>query len=72
MTFVRKALTNQLNCQLSYMEIGEYVYLARLLYSQCQGSFLIKEYEVAKSLSEAWRNQSVSLNLFQQILFKSF
>jgi hypothetical protein len=41
------------------MEIGEYVYLARLLYSQCQGSFLIKEYEIAKSLSEAWRNQSV-------------
>ena len=61
MTFIRKALTNQLNCQLSYMEIGEYLYLARMLYSRCQGSFLIKEYELSKSLSDAWKNQSVRI-----------
>ena len=46
------------------MEIGEYVYLARMLYSQCQGSFLIKEYDLSKSLSDAWKNHSVSLQFF--------
>ena len=64
---MKKALTNQLNCQLSYMEIGEYLYLARLLYSQCQGAFLIKEYEISKSLSDAWKNQSVIYIVFKMM-----
>ena len=54
-SFVKKALTNQLNYNLSTGEIAEYLYLARLLYSQCEGVFLIKEYDLNKSISESWR-----------------
>jgi hypothetical protein len=55
MSFVRKALTNQLPCSLTNSEICECVNLARLLYSQCQGTFLIKEFELCRLLSDTWR-----------------
>ncbi len=52
-TFVCKALNNQLNYYLSTSEIAEYLYLARLLYSQCQGVTLIKEHELNRAISES-------------------
>lgn len=52
-TFVCKALNNQLNYYLSTSEIAEYLYLARLLYSQCQGVFLIKEHDLNRAISES-------------------
>ena len=64
MSFVKKALSNQLNCHLSNMEIGEYVYLARLLYSQCQGTFMIKEFDLFKSISDAWKSVSTKKTKF--------
>ena len=53
--FVKKALTNQLSYNISTGEIAEYLYLARLLYSRCEGAFLIREYDLNKSISESWR-----------------
>jgi hypothetical protein len=55
-TFVRKALSNQLLCSLSNPEISECIYLARLLYSHCQGAYLIKEFDIGKLMSESWRS----------------
>ena len=52
-TFVCKALNNQLSYYLSASEIAEYLYLARLLYSQCQGVFLIREHELNRAISES-------------------
>lgn len=52
MTFVCKALSNQLNYNISTSEISEYLHLARLLYSQSQGAFLIKEYDLNKAISD--------------------
>jgi hypothetical protein len=52
-SFVNKALNNQLNYCLSTSEIAEYLYLARLLYSQVHGVFLIKEYDLNKAISES-------------------
>ena len=52
LTFVCKALNNQLNYYLSTSEIAEYLYLARLLYSQCQGAFLIKEHDLNKAIAQ--------------------
>ena len=45
-------MSNQLNYNVSSAQIAEYLYLARLLYSQCQGAFLIKEYELNKAISD--------------------
>ena len=53
--FVKKALANQLNYHLTKNEIAEYLYLSRLFYSQCQGVFLIKEYELNKFINDCWR-----------------
>ena len=54
-SFVKKALTNQLSYNISTGEIAEYLYLTRLLYSQCEGVYLIKENDLNKSISESWR-----------------
>jgi hypothetical protein len=54
-SFVKKALTNQLSYSISTGEIAEYLYLTRLLYSQCEGVYLVKEYDLNKSISESWR-----------------
>ena len=63
-SFVRKALTNQLNCSLSTKEIAEYLYIVRLLYSQCQGVYLIKEFGLNNSISESWHLVSFEFFLF--------
>jgi hypothetical protein len=55
MSFVRKALSNQLPCQLTNVEISECLYVARLLYSQCQGTYLIKEFDLCKLMSDSWK-----------------
>ena len=60
--FVRRALNNQLNYSLSTDELAEYLYLVRLLYSQCHGVFLIREYELTKCISESWRLVCVFIN----------
>ncbi len=52
-TFVCKALNNQLNHFLSTSTISEYLYLARLLYSQCQGAGLVKEHGLNRAISES-------------------
>ncbi|CAF0787645.1 unnamed protein product, partial [Brachionus calyciflorus] len=57
-TFVRKALENQLSHPISNSEISEYIYLIRLLYSQCQGEFLIREYGLNKLITESWKSSA--------------